>query len=244
MSDAVSGSDGQSLEIEVPADPLASHPASAYLWGHIAGSGDVGDDTVEVVTNDEASANVLAAIAGGEIDHETNSREYAHDASITRTEDEYTLEIGSSETASGDTVRETDDALFGRRSTLGLPVDGRGNYRFSAFSSHERELLRGILEGCGTICFKSKSETVGISFVHDDEALLELTRELIEDCPIEAPMGELSETSSGGYWFGVDDAAAPEFGTWLYEDCEETGLYAPSRERKLRKSLEQAESYD
>ncbi len=249
MSDATAGSDADPLEIEVPADHLAGHPASAYLWGHIAGSGDVGDGTVEVVTNDEESATVLAAIAGGEIDHGTSSREYAHDASITRTEDEYTLEIGAGGaddgTASGE--GESGDAgggLFGRNGTLGLPVDGRGNYRFSAFASHDRELLRGILEGCGTICFKSSSGTVGISFVHDDEALLELTRELIEGCPIGAPMGDLSETSSGGYWFGVDDDAAPAFGTWLYEDCEETGLYAPSRERKLRKSLEQAESYD
>ncbi|SFS76048.1 cobalamin biosynthesis protein [Halostagnicola kamekurae] len=241
MSD-VAGSDGDPLEIEVPADPLAGHPASAYLWGHVAGSGDVGEDTVEVVTNDETSANVLAAVAGGDIDHDTTSREYAHDASITRTEDEYTLEIGAGEDDDGPT--DAGDGLFGRSGTLGLPVDGRGHYRFSAFASHDRELLRGILEGCGTICFKSSSGTVGISFVHDDEALLEATRELIEDCPVDAPMGDLSETSSGGYWFGVDDDAAPAFGTWLYEDCEETGLYAPSRERKLRKSLEQAEAYD
>lgn len=241
MSDAASGSDGDPLEIEVPADPLAGHPASAYLWGHVAGSGDVGEGTVEVVTNDEASAKVLAAVAGGEIGHETASREYAHDAAITRTEDEYTLEIGSKDESDAENVG---DGLFGRSGTLGLPVDGRGNYRFSAFASHERELLRGILEGCGTICFKSSSGTVGISFVHDDAALLEATRALIEGCPVHAPMGDLSETSSGGYWFGVDDDAAPAFGTWLYEDCEETGLYAPSRERKLRKSLEQAEAYD
>ncbi|AHF99139.1 cobalamin operon protein [Halostagnicola larsenii XH-48] len=240
MSDAA-GSDSDPLEIEVPADPLAGHPASAYLWGHVAGSGDVGEGTVEVVTNDEESAKVLATIAGGEIDHETASREYAHDASITRTEDEYTLEIGS--TGEKD-AENAGDGLFGRSGTLGLPVDGRGSYRFSAFASHDRELLRGILEGCGTICFKSTRGTVGISFVHDDETLLELTRELIEDCPVDAPMGNLSETSSGGFWFGVDDDAAPEFGTWLYEDCDETGLYAPSRERKLRKSLEQADAYD
>jgi len=93
----------------------------------------------------------------------------------------------------------------------------------------------GLLEGCGTICFKSSSGTVGISFVHDDEELLEFARELIAECPIDAPMGDLSETSSGGYWFGVDDDAAPDFGTWLYENCEETGLFAPSRRRKLEK---------
>ena len=242
MSDAKSTTDDDgddALEIAVPSDPLAGHPATAYFWGHIAGSGDVSDSAIEVVTNDEASAQVLAAIAGGDLEHETTTRDYAHDTSITRTEDEYTLSIG------GD---EGDDAggagLLGRSGALGLPVDGRGNYRFGAFANHDRELLRGLLEGCGTICFKSSSGTVGISFVHDDRELLELAQELIAECPVDAPFDDLSETSSGGYWFGVDDAAAPDFGTWLYENCEETGLFAPNRRRKLEKSLEQASAYD
>jgi hypothetical protein len=238
------------LEIEVPADPLASHPASAYFWGHVAAAGDVSESAVrnevrtadgarrsrariDVVTNDERSAQVLAAVAGGDLAHETTSRAYAHDASITRTEDEYTLSIEAGESG-----------LLGRESRLGLPVDGRGGYRFGAFSTHDRELVRGVLEGCGTICFKSSTGTVGISFVHDDRGLLELIQELIADCPVDAPMGELSETSSGGYWFGVDDDAAPAFGTWLYENCEETGCFAPSRRRKLERSLEQADAYD
>ncbi|ELY89708.1 hypothetical protein [Natrinema altunense] len=229
MSDAESAT-----EIEVPSDPLAGHAATAYFWGHVAGSGDVSDDGIEVVANDEASAQVLAAVAGGDLEHDTTSREYAHDTSITRTEDEYTLSIDG----------DDDSGLLGRSGTLGLPVDGRGNYRFGAFSNYDRELLRGLLEGCGTVCFKSKSGTVGISFVHDDADLLELVRDLFDDCPVDAPMGELSETSSGGYWFGVDDDAAPDFGAWLYENCDETGLFAPSRRRKLERSLEQAEAYD
>ena len=247
MSDTDSTADGDALEIAVPSDPLAGHAATAYFWGHVAGSGRVvrsearttdgerrSREHLEVVTNDEESAQVLAAIAGGNLEHETTTREYAHDTSITRTEDEYTLSIGD-----GD-----DGRLLGRNSTLSLPVDGRGNYRFGAFSSHDRELLRGLLEGCGTICFKSSSGTVGISFVHDDRELLEATQELIADCPIDAPTGDLSATSSGGYWFGVDDDAVPAFGTWLYENCEETGLFAPSRRRKLERSIEQASAYD
>ncbi len=234
MSDARSSADAdEALEIAVPSDPLAGHPATAYFWGHVAGSGDVSDDRIEVVANDEASAQVLAAVAGGELERETTTREYAHDTSITRTEDEYVLTIDGDESG-----------LLGRSGALGLPVDGRGNYRFGAFAEYDRELLRGLLEGCGTVCFKSSSGTVGISFVHDDEDLLAFARELIADCPVDAPMGDLSETSSGGYWFGVDDDAAPAFGTWLYEDCEETGLFAPSRRRKLERSLEQAEAYD
>ncbi|OIB56969.1 cobalamin biosynthesis protein [Natrialba sp. SSL1] len=244
MSDADAASEvadaadatGSLAEIEVPADPLAGHPASAYFWGHVAGSGDVSDGGIEVVANDEESAQVLAAVAGGDLEHDTTTREYAHDTSITRTEDEYTLTI--------DSDNGNESGLLGRSGALGLPVDGRGNYRFGAFSEYDRELLRGLLEGCGTICFKSSSGTVGISFVHDDRALLECVQELIDDCPIETPYDELSETSSGGYWFGVDDAVALEFGTWLYDDCEETGLFAPSRRRKLERSLEQAEAYD
>ncbi|ELY69982.1 hypothetical protein [Natrinema versiforme] len=228
MSDADSAT-----EIEVPADPLAGHAATAYFWGHVAGSGDVSDDGIEVVANDEASAQVLAAVAGGDLEHETTTRDYAHDTSITRTEDEYTLTIDGDESG-----------LLGRSGALGLPVDGRGNYRFGAFSEYDRELLRGLLEGCGTVCFKSSSGTVGISFVHDDEDLLAFAQELIDECPVEAPYDDLSETSSGGYWFGVDDDAAPDFGTWLYENCEETGLFAPSRRRKLERSLEQATAYD
>lgn len=246
MIDATPGEttvhDAPETTIDVPRDLLAGHPASAYFWGHVAGSGEVRSDVrvadgvchegkIDVRTTDETAAKVLATIAGGETDQETITREYAHDTSITRTEDEYTVSI-------------TGAGRYGRSGSLGLPVDGRGTYRFGAFSSHDRELLRGLLEGCGTVCFKSKRGTVGISFVHDDRTLLALTRELLTDAPVEAPLGDLSETASGGYWFGVDDAAAPAFGAWLYDGCEETGLFAPSRRRKLQRSLEQADAYD
>ncbi|AXR78339.1 cobalamin biosynthesis protein [Natrarchaeobaculum sulfurireducens] len=235
MSDTTAGGREplETADLEVPADPLARHPTTAYFWGHVAGSGEVSGDRIEVVATDEASAQVLAAVAGGTVDHDTMTREYAHDTSITRTEDEYTVSI-----------ERDDDGLFGRESTLGLPVDGRGGYRFGAFSSYRRELLRGLFEGCGTICFKSSSGTVGISAVHDDRALLEHVQNLIAACPVDAPTGDLGETSSGGYWFGIDDDAAPAFGRWLYEDCAETGLYAPSRNRKLERSLEQAAADD
>ncbi|WP_101296973.1 cobalamin biosynthesis protein [Halegenticoccus soli] len=221
----------ETAAVEPPADLLAGRPTTAYFWGHVAGSGDVADDGLEVVTGDEESAETLAAIAGGDLDRGTNVREYAHDASITRTEEEYALTV------------ERED-LFGRSGSLGLPVDGRGNYRFAAFAGHDRELLRGLFEGCGTICFKSSTGTVGVSFVHDDGNLLALVRELIADCPVEAMTGDLSKTSSGGRWFSVDDADAADFGTWLYEGAEETGLYAPSRRRKLVRSLERAEAFD
>lgn len=218
-------------EVDSPSDLLAGHPSTAYFWGHVAGSGDVTAEGIEVVATDEESAAVLAAIAGGEsVDrtHETTTRDFAHDTSITRTEDEYIVSIDGSN-------------RYGRSGPLGLPVDGRGTYRFTAFSNYRRELLRGLLEGCGTVCFTSSSETVGVSFVHDDRDLLAIVDDLLADCPVDAPTGEISETSSGGYWFGLADAAAPDFGTWVYGESEETGLYAPSRRRKLRRSLERAE---
>ncbi|WP_323174452.1 cobalamin biosynthesis protein [Natrialba sp. PRR66] len=239
MSDAQADSDAAfddefELELTPPADPLAGHPATAYFWGHVAGSGEVAADGIEVVTSDETSAQVLAAVAGGDLARETTTREYAHDASITRTEEEFTVSL----------YADAEGRVLGRESVRSLPVDDRGNYRLDAFTDNDRELLRGLLEGCGTICFKSSSGTVGISFVHADRELLALVRELIAECPVEAPVGELGDTSSGGYWFGVDDAAASAFGTWLYEDCEDTGLFAPSRRRKLERSLEQATAID
>lgn len=215
-----------------PPDLLAGHPATAYFWGHVAASGTVTADGIEVVTNDEASAATLAAIAGGEsadLDRETVSREYAHDASITRIEDEYAVSIDGS-------------VCDGPSGSLGMPVDGRGHYRFAAFAAHDRALLRGLLEGCGTVCYKSSSDIVGISFVHDDRKVLETVDDALAACPVDAPTGEIAETSSGGYWFGLSDAAAPDFGRWVYGESEATGLYAPSRRRKLRRSLERAEN--
>ena len=213
--------------IVAPDDLLAGHPATAYFWGRVAGDGEVENDHLTVRTNDEAAAETISQIVDSEVDHDRKTREYVHNTDINKTEDEHTVEV-------------TSDDLFGMSGSLGLPVDGRGNYRFGAFSNHRRELLRGLLEGCGTICFKSSSGTVGISFVHDDADLLELIQDLIDDCPVETPYDDLSETSSGGYWFGVDDDVAADFGMWLYDDTGETGLFAPSRRRKLIQSLDQA----
>jgi len=214
-----------------PDDLLAGHPATAYFWGRVAGNGEVNQDSLTVTANDEDAAETISQIVGSEIDHDRTTREYSHNTDISKTEDEYTVEV-------------TSDDLFGMSGSLGLPVDGRGNYRFGAFSDYRRELLRGLLEGCGTICFKSSSGTVGVSFVHDAAALLEFVQQLIDDCPVEAPYGDLSETSSGGYWFGVDDDVAADFGMWLYDDTGETGLFAPSRRRKLIQSLDQATDVD
>lgn len=218
-----------SIETGTPNDLLARHPETAYFWGRVVGNGDVSADCVTVRASDETAARRLAAIAGAEqIDHRIREREYAHDTSVIRTEDEYTLQVFGS---------------IGERAgaSLGLPIDGHpGGYRLGVFDTQRRQLLRGLLEGCGTVCFKSSADAVGISFVHDDRRLLERIQSLLDDSPVEAPYDDAEETSSGGHWFGLADDAAPTVGPWLYEGSEETGLFSPSRRRKLFRSLEQA----
>jgi hypothetical protein len=219
-------------ETDTPSDLLDSHPETAYFWGRVIGDGEVTSNGVTVRTSDETAAERLAAIAGADtVEHDTVKRAYAHDTSITRSEDSYTVQIHGS-------IGDRAAAAFG------LPFEGSpGGYRLDALTNDDRQLLRGLLEGCGTVCFKSSSGTVGISFVHDDRKLLQTVQSLLDDAAIDAPYGEISETSSGGYWFGVDDAAAPAAGEWLYERSENTGLFAPSRRRKLKRSVEEADAY-
>ncbi len=226
---------GSISQTDSPRDLLDAHPETAYFWGRVIGDGEVSEGCVTVRTNDETAAERLAAIAGadaGAVESDTVERAYAHDTSITRSEDTHTVQLHG---AVGDRAA----------AAFGLPIDGdAGGYRLDTLAEYDRQLLRGLLEGCGTVCFKSSSGTVGISFVHDDEKLLERIQRLLEDAEVEAPYGELSETSSGGYWFGVDDSAAPAVGQWLYEGSDDTGLFAPSRRRKLCRSVEEAESYE
>ena len=216
-----------------PSGLLASHPDTAYFWGHVAGAGDVTRDDLTVETTDGTCAERLAAIAGGgEIDHDRIDRPYAHDTDLTKAEDEYTVTVSGGVAAQG-------SAAFG------LPTgEERGGYRFDALSEHRRQLLRGLLESCGTVCFKSSAGVVGISFVHDDRALLETVDQLLEACPVDAPTGEISATSSGGYWFGIDDDAAGAFGEWVYDGSDGRDLFAPTRRRKLEGSLERAAELD
>lgn len=218
-----------STTVDIPPDLLASHPETAYFWGRVAGDGELENACVTLRATDETAARRLAGIAGGaSIDRRIREREYAHDTSITRTENEFTVQVF------GDVAERAAGAL-------GLPIDEEpGGYRFEALG-HDRTLLRGLLESCGAICYKSSADAVGLSFVHGDEQLLETIRSLLAKIAVAAPTGELAEASSGGYWFGVEDHAVPALGRWIYADCGETGLFAPNRRRKLMKSIEQAD---
>jgi len=215
-----------SIETGPPGDMLAAHPETAYFWGRVAGDGECDDGCVTVRTSDETAARRLATIAGADAtDRRIIERPYAHDTSITRQEAQYTVQVVGplAERASG---------------ALGLPFDGEsGGYRLDPLADHDRQLLRGLVEGCATVCFKSDDDAVGLSFVHADRGLLRTVQSLLDDLPVAAPYDEPSEASSG-YWFGVDDDAVPAVGEWLYEGSESTGLFAPSRRRKLRKSIE------
>ena len=213
-------------------DLLTSTPATAYFWGRVAGDGELTRNRVTVRTEDETSADALAAVAGADRtdhDHRVAARESAHDASVIRFEDEHELQVFG-------TLADRASAA------LGLPIDGQpGGYRFDTFSEHRRQLVRGLLEACGTVCFRESSGSVGVSFVHDDEALLRTVRSLLDAAEPRAPADGLSETSSGGHWFGLaDDADTAAFARWVYDGSAGSGLYSAARRRKLRRSVERA----
>jgi len=230
MSDAESGATGGT---PAPADDLlAATPATAYFWGRVAGDGDLTDGCVTVRAGDETAADALAAVAGAsrtDADHRVAERESAHDASIVRYEDEYELQVlgAPADRASA---------------ALGLPIDGQpGGYRLDALDDHRPQLVRGLLEACGTVCFRESAGAVGVSFVHDDEALLRTVRSNLEAAAPYAPTDGLAESSSGGYWFGLADGAdVAGFADWVYDGSEASGLYAADRRQKLRRSVERA----
>jgi hypothetical protein len=215
-------------------DLLAASPETAYFWGRVAGDGDIADGTVTVRAGDERAADVLAAIADAEgVDHSVAAHESAHDASVVRYEEEFELTVadGTAARASG---------------ALGLPTDGEdGGYRFDIFADHRAPLVRGLLEACGTVCFRESSGSVGISFVHDDERLLETVQSLLSAADVYAPCDDLQDSSSGGYWFGLaDDADVAALTAWLYDSTDESGLYSAERRQKLRRSVERATGED
>ena len=216
----------------VPDDLLARHSETAYFWGHVAGNGRVTDTSVAVETVDEVAARRLSAIAGGgTVDHRIADRDFAHDAAVTRREDEYTLRLIDPSLATN------------AAAALGLPVGSDpGGYRFDAFRDHRRQLLRGLVESCGVVCFRESANAVGVSFVHDDERLLSRVRRLLDAEGFGSADPQAS--SSGGYWFGVADGDTAGFAEWVYEGSSESGLFSPDRRRKTLRSVERAAGLD
>lgn len=211
----------------MPEDLLARRPENAYFWGFVAASGEVGSHSVQVVTGDEEAAELLADVAGGgEIRGREVEREYSHDCSVTLQEDEYTVQVFA------------DDVAADAAAALGLPTDdGPGGYRFDSFSSHRRQLLRGVLEGCGTVCSRDDG-SVGVSFVHEDERLLDTVRRQLDAEGFET--NDVEEASDDRNWFGVGDDDCVELVEWIYRGSEDSGLYSPRRRRKARGGVERA----
>ncbi|SHH00851.1 EF-hand domain-containing protein [Halobaculum gomorrense] len=221
MSDAISG-------LDAPDSLVEASPEAAYLWGRVAGDGHVDGDTVVVRAGEATAADRLAALFGAtdiDRDRRVTEREYAHNTAVMRTSDEFT-------------VRATTPVARQAAAAFGLPAAGEtGGYRFDALTAHRRELLRGIVEGCGTVCYKSDANAVGISVVHDDRALLEAVQNHLDAVVVDAPYGGVNQTSSGGYWFGVADDAGPALGEWLYDGVDDSGLFAPQRRQKIESSI-------
>ncbi|WP_144920908.1 cobalamin biosynthesis protein [Halorubrum salsamenti] len=215
-----------------PDDMLARHPETAYFWGHVAGGGQVTDRGIEIEVVDEDAARRLSAIAGGgTVDHRIAERDFAHDTAVTRQADEYTVQI-------------IDPTLAANAAAaLGLPVGSdSGGYRFDALRDHRRELLRGLLEACGVVCFRESSAAVGISFVHDDSRLLKRIRTTLDAAGFDSE--EPQPSSSGGHWFGVADGDTTAFAEWVYEGAGDSGLFATNRRRKTLRSVERAAGLD
>lgn len=204
-------------------------PETAYFWGYVAGDGAVDSDGITVTAPDETVAERLADIAGNsDVESETTEREYLHDTEITRVEESFEIRVAGDFEA----VAEK----------FGIPVGGAadGDDNFGDLTDFERPLLRGIVESSGTVCFKSSAGTVGLSFVHESRELLQRVQELLDALPVPTPTGDIDDASSG-YWFGVDDDAVPEVAPEIYAGSDERDLYAPTRRRKLRRSLDQAD---
>ncbi len=202
---------------------------TAYLWGRIIGNGSVTDDAIVVRVGDRALASRLRSIGNqtGTRTHETTATQSAHDATVTRFKATFELRYSL---CSRDMDRLTDH----------LDIDGPGGCpELDRFESYRQQLCRGLLESCGTICFRESSATVGVSFVHDDRDVLQEIRRQLRVSEPTVRTNPIEESSSGGYWFGLADAT--EFGActrWWYAQSDDSGLYEPARRNKLRRSVE------
>jgi hypothetical protein len=258
-----------SLEITAPASLLDPSPETAYFWGRVVGDGAIADDRVRIRTSDETAAHRLAAIAEAEqtrqvsddterkqegITHNIREREYLHDTSITRRENEYMVTVTGNITAEAASrlglpipmgtfeqpvSDESSDAQSNTESDI--TTTSHPHYDFGELTEHTQPLLRGLFEGCGTICYKQSAGAVGLSFVHTKQ-ILERIDDLLKKLSVPAPTSDPAPASSSGYWFSLDDDAAPAVGRQLYADTDATGLFAPSRRRKLLGCLDRIDN--
>lgn len=105
---------------------------------------------------------------------------------------------------------------------------------FDRYRSHQPHLERGILEGCGALCYKKSTCGIGISFTSFNREWLAALRAEIEK---HHPCGSIAKTERGSHWFSVEDEATRSYADWLYGDP--AAPHSRSRRRKLRQVLGQ-----
>jgi hypothetical protein len=105
---------------------------------------------------------------------------------------------------------------------------------FDQYRSHQPHLERGILEGCGTLCYKKSTRGIGISFTSFDPDWLSALRHEIQQ---HHPCGPIAKTERGSHWFSIEDEATRSYTDWLYGDPD--APHSRNRRRKLQQVLGQ-----
>jgi len=103
---------------------------------------------------------------------------------------------------------------------------------FEAFRREQSDLERGILEGCGTLCYRKSTRGMGISFTSFQRNWLEVLRREVQR---HHPCMQIRGTERGSHWFGIEEEATRRYADWLYGDP--AAPHSPSRRRKLLQVL-------
>ena len=110
---------------------------------------------------------------------------------------------------------------------------------FDRYRHQQPDLERGILEGCGTLCYKRSIRGIGISFTSFDRKWLSALREEIRK---HHPCGPIATTDRGSRWFSIEDEATRSYADWLYGDP--AAPHSRVRRRKLQQVLGQIGASD
>ena len=103
---------------------------------------------------------------------------------------------------------------------------------FDRYRNLQPHLERGILEGCGTLCYKKTIRGIGISFTSFDRGWLSDLREEIQK---HHPCGSMAKSERGSHWFSIEDEATRPYADWLYGDP--AAPHSKARRRKLQQVL-------
>ncbi|TAJ97798.1 MAG: hypothetical protein EPO39_19130 [Candidatus Manganitrophaceae bacterium] len=103
---------------------------------------------------------------------------------------------------------------------------------FDRYRSLQPHLERGILEGCGTLCYKKSTRGIGISFTSFDPEWLSALRSEIQK---HHPCGSIAQSERKSHWFSLADEATRAYVDWLYGDP--TAPHSRARRRKLQQVL-------